>query len=34
MNLIPTIEFHCFLSTFIRCLEITEVLGFDSESIW
>ena len=29
-----TIVFHCFCSTFNRCLEITEVLWFDSESIW
>ena len=28
------IVFHCFCSTFNRCLEITEVLWFDSESIW
>ena len=32
--LILTIVFHCFCSTFIRCLEITEILWFDSESIW
>jgi len=32
--LILTIVFHCFCSTFNRCLEITEVLWFDSESIW
>ena len=32
--LILTVVFHCFCSTFNRCLEITEVLWFDSESIW
>ena len=32
--LILTVVFHCFCSTFNRCLELTEVLWFDSESIW